>query len=1162
MTKSFPLTALQRAYLVGGRDSTGESLPTHLFFEMSCRHDAEHRLPEALKTLLERHETFRLYVADGDAGPVQLLSDSHAPSIGQHDMTDLSDNDREAFLVSRRERLERMSFDPDVLPRYHAEIVWWSASSARLLFACDGMLLDGRSVMLFARELENLLEHDSCLFDPRYSTALRRIEAADDAYARSARRREDLAYWEELVGEADGTDAPAFFDDARDDAGANDGRRLSPYQLERVIPESSWSSFETVARNRGCTPFALALTLYAHVLCRHTSCERFLLNLPQRLSDDEVPADVLGMNSGFLLFPVVDDGARPLVEQAYDNTAMIFDMQDHGRLNGPALVTALSRRRGHLLHAPWTFTEVRDDRPANVRLKLEHLFMDTSQTEIETILLIDGDHAAHVLMHARPNSVPHMLAERMLDMFCEGIVGFASGTLDAQTTSLPLCTRDRRLMEALDNTASPCSAPPMSDLLATSLERHAGRIAVAGSSMTLTYKELAAKCHHLVARIASSFPELERGGIEGRYERGTACSYVNGHHETIGILLPKGPRQLVAVVSCLIGSYPFMPIDPHLPAKAIAGCLDNAGIRHVIASVETSDLLPRSGSCRKLDIAPSMDYDGAIVTDETTDRLRSTYLPHLLCINTSGTTGMPKTISIGDWGMANYVLGCRRVFGVDENTHCIALTNIGHDMALFENVVPLVFGGSVTTLEEDERLEPKRWQQAIGNGDVNTWSTAPAFMQMFNELDEGLISRIAPQMRLCIFGGDFLRLPLCAGVRRHFPHARVFNVAGPAETTVMNIAHEVADADLQGAELPIGTPFPGAGYVVLDRFGRPCPVGVRGGMFISGIGVANGYLRGDELVQDRFPVIDGTTRYDSGDIGFVGEDGEMHICGRDDGQVEVHGKRVELAGVESALLELPGIRQAVVVEAQDAGRLAAFVTSDVDVDTRDVRARLEETLPRYMLPTVVIRTERLPLTPNMKVDRSALKEMLRDEASAERGEETTGDTRSFPHDETERGDVEEALLEIVGSLFGRHVSLDDNYYLLGGDSLLAMRIAAEIERRLGAEVAVYDLLGSTVLSSWVDLIVEKRRARAGHAKLDIERARHKIAEVVTRYLPAASPELGDDFLALGGTTEVARIVARELSVEFGVDVSAYRLVFRPHMNDWPDILAEASWSTS
>jgi acyl-coenzyme A synthetase/AMP-(fatty) acid ligase len=319
-------------------------------------------------------------------------------------------------------------------------------------------------------------------------------------------------------------------------------------------------------------------------------------------------------------------------------------------------------------------------------------------------------------------------------------------------------------------------------------------------------------------------------------------------------------------------------------------------------------------------------------------------------------------------------------------------------------------------------------------------------------------------------GGDALDPRVIARVLRSNPPKHLLNGYGPTETTTFAITHEIVDVEEGARGIPLGRPISNTRVYILDRAGRPVPVGVAGELYIGGAGVALGYLNRPELTAERFVAnpFAGGRMYRTGDLGRWLPGGTVEFLGRNDFQVKVRGYRIELGEIEARLLEHPGVREAAVLAREDVPgdtRLVAYVVGPESVEADALRAGLAERLPEYMVPAAYVRLDALPLTPNGKVDRKALPAPEGD-AYARRGYEAPV------------GETEQALAEIWAELLGvEQVGRRDHFFELGGHSLLATRLVLQIQRSLEVDVTLRDVFEKPVLSAQAQHLVYAQLAQ-------------------------------------------------------------------------------------
>lgn len=1190
--RSLPLTDLQRAYLMGGgaAAAVGERA-THAYMELVCSECNPKTAIEALKRELSDNDTFSLVVTWEDERPRQKFVDAPAPQVDCEDMRTASPEERETRMREKRRAMFNEQFDPERLPRYHVAATLVADDRVVLHMACDGMLLDGGSLLELQRRLDaRICEAQAARagkpqppLPPRFSdyvlqTTQREASVADGAEGSGfdfAPTEDDEAYWIETLR---GFDEEVEFQNPADvkdpspdpeDCIVNDETGC---QFSRDISPAAWSAFEKAAKAVGLTPFSLCLAFYGHAVSRYSGASNFCINIPGRPLSTALFGGVLGHLSSFLLAGYSESSApstETMVDRARRLATQLWMAKDHDSLSGPSLLGALSRARGHLVQAPIVLTSMLEAAPDTTHVEIGCMMITTSQTQLELAFHRAERQTVRMVASANPARIEPFMARGIVEMVAAGIEAFAAGS-SSDATQLPLCARDRALLKNVSHSAkAACRSAPLSRLLFDNLASLGEKPAIIDESGVVSYCDLANACRAVVKHLEALVDADARRTLPGSFDSARTRAEASRNHSTIGLLLRKGRNQAIAEAACIVGSHAFMPLNAELPPNMLAACLLNAGVRVLVCDDDTEGLANRVCTAEAqaegvtivslTDLlqpqAERADWSRAVVS-----RLDE-YMPHALCINTSGTTGKPKTVSINDWALGSCLAASRELYGLADPIRTIALTNFGHDMALFDIIGPLAYGGTVVVPSEKTAKEPRAWLELICTHAVNTWSSVPAFAQMFLQLETEELSA-ANSLGTFIFGGDFLAPGVCRRLKETYPSARIFNCGGPSETTLWNIAHEVVDADIRSGSIPYGTPFPGTRYTLLDACGRICPVGVPGNMHVTGTSVSNGYLRDNVLVDAGFSTVEGERAYPTGDWGVVGLDGELHILGRRDSQVKINGKRIELAGIENALSGCKNITSAVVVAAGSPAKLRAFAIAHGEVDPADLRAELAGLLPAYMIPGQIALVPTFPQTANAKIDRKALADADPAQMPASRvidlmtaGEDSAFDTARRLMD-THYAAVADKVLAIASEVLESPVALADNFYSLGGDSLRAMQVSARAERLLGIDLKVYDLLARAMLSSWVDLALEALEKQERSNQNDAAELEQAVCNAAKRYLEL--DDIGEtvhgDFLALEGDEEIAHAIARELSDAANVKLDAYDLMFTPRMEDWPQLI--------
>jgi amino acid adenylation domain-containing protein len=421
-------------------------------------------------------------------------------------------------------------------------------------------------------------------------------------------------------------------------------------------------------------------------------------------------------------------------------------------------------------------------------------------------------------------------------------------------------------------------------------------------------------------------------------------------------------------------------------------------------------------------------------------------------IYTSGSTGRPKGVLVQHGSLANLLAAARESFGVRPGDVMPALASFAFDIWLFEALLPLASGAAVRIVARERILDPRALAEEIA--DATLLHAVPALMRQVAQAE-----RDAPRLgrlRRAFVGGDLVPADLLAEMSEALPSAETSVLYGPTEGTILASTHTVPEDGMVEGH-PIGRPFGNVRLYVCDALGGPQPVGVPGELLIGGAGVARGYhgrpeLTAAQFVPDPFSAEPGARLYRTGDRVRRRADGSLEFVGRVDGQVKIRGFRIEPGEVEAALRRQEGVDDCVVVAREDRPgdrRLVAYLVGPADAEA--LRERLRRELPEYMVPAAFVALERLPLTPNGKLDRRALP------APEQKARDVSA---SLPRNELEER-VAAAWREVLGV---GEIGVDDNFFDLGGNSLLLARVFARL-REVRGDLRIVDLFRHTTVEA-------------------------------------------------------------------------------------------------
>ncbi|MDJ0016529.1 non-ribosomal peptide synthetase, partial [Rhodococcus erythropolis] len=600
-----------------------------------------------------------------------------------------------------------------------------------------------------------------------------------------------------------------------------------------------------------------------------------------------------------------------------------------------------------------------------------------------------------------------------------------------------------------------------------------------------------------------------------------------GPESLVAVLLPRSVDLVVSLLAVLKAGGAYLPIDPSYPAERIAFTLDAARPVCVLGGTELDLDIP------VFDVA-SMDvskYDGSSLTDH--DRvapLRDSNSAYV--IYTSGSTGRPKGVAVSHRNVVELFANSQSRFEFDDSDVWTLFHSYAFDFSVWELWGALSFGGTVVVVDFLTSRSPEQFRELVARERVTVLNQTPSAFYQFAEADRVAGQAATPlSLRYVIFGGEALDFAqLERWFERHDDRSpRLVNMYGITETTV-HVSFLEVDAvwAREATASVIGRGLGGLSVFVLDDRLRPAPVGVRGEMYIAGEQLSRGYVGQPGLTAGRFVAnpfahtSSGAVMYRTGDVGRWSVDGQLEYAGRSDFQVQLRGFRIELGEIEAALLRVQGVARAVVLVRSDAAlgdRLVGYVVpeSGVDLVVADVLSSVAQFLTGYMVPDSVMVLEELPLTVNGKLDRKLLPEPVFEKAVF-RAPVTA---------------VEEIVASVFGDVLGvERVGLDDDFFALGGNSLIATRVAARLGQALDAQVPVRVLFEASsveLLAARVESEVGSGARAALTARVRPERVPLSLAQqrmwFLNRFDPGSNVDNIPVAIRLSGLLDVAALDA-------------------------------------
>ena len=1104
-------------------------------------------LQESLRRIVVRHEVLRTTFAPADDGPPrQVVHPAEPVHLPVTDLSALPEPRRESQTRRIAAQAAREAFDLSQGPLYKVQLLRLSSDHHVLLLTVHHIVFDGWSTGVFLRELASGyaaacsgLDHGEKLSPPvELPIQYGDYAAWQREHFTEERLSPQIAYWKERLTNLPTLNLPT--DRARPDVPLHHGARFV-HQLRRELTEP----LKELGRRRRATSFMVLLAGFYALLHRYSGDEDIVVGSQIAARNHVETEGLIGLFTNTLVLRTDVSGDPTFAELLERVRQVSLGAFAHQDLSYEEIVRRLNPSR-ELCRTPLfqVAFQLRNFPNLSARaagVEMEAFEYDAAVAKLDlNLLMTERPHGFEAVFEYCTDLFDESTIRRMARHF-ETLLASAVADPDCRVSELPMLddAERRQVLVEFNNTAADYPRDRcVHELIEAQVRRTPGVVAVRCEGNRLSYDEFNRQANRLARA-------LRARGI--------------GPDVPVGLLCERSLDWAVGVLGILKAGGAVLPLDSKCPGERLKTILTDAKTPLVLTQPQLADRLAqhdpacevwaiRRNPFRLVGREPR-SLAGCMVNleDHASDDPPSTVSPHQLAyvIYTSGTTGTPKGVAITHRGLVNHNVAAIRLYGLRPDDCVLQFSATDFDIAVEEMLPAWMCGACVVFRTDRTPLDAEAFSRWCDQQRITVLDLPTAFWHAWtDELARGS-SGLPESLRVLIVGGEaasseVYKTWLGLGGGR----VRWFNTYGPTETTVIATAygplHDLVPADVP-AKLPIGRPIANVRVYILDPHRRPVPIGVPGELYIAGEGVARGYLNRPDLSAERFvvdPFVTATPNlaahscdaaaltparmYRTSDRCRWLADGSIEFLGRLDGQVKIRGFRIEPGEVEAVLARHPSVGQCAVKPCGqgDDRRLVAYFTTDGPVVPAhgELRRYLAQRLPEYMVPAAFVILERMPLTHNGKLDRRALPE-------PELAAPLTDGESAAPRSETERrlAELWQDLLRV------RAIGVRDDFFALGGHSLMAVRLAARMEQAFGVTVPLAALLSNPtieLLASYID----SRRVR------DDSGLRSHTDVLVPLQPKGAAPPL---FLVAGVGGHV--FVFRELAELLGDDQPLYGL---------------------
>jgi tyrocidine synthetase III len=1062
----YPLSSAQKRLYVLQQieaDNIAYNLPTEIQLVGELHRE---KIEEVFKRLIARHESFRTSFEQQNDEPVQVVHESvpFRLETGEPDQP-----------LQMREFVR--TFDLTAAPLLRVGLVRLAQQKHRLMVDMHHIITDGTSLEILTREIMAIYAGEEL---PPLKIQYRDYSQWQNSPAQKDALKKQAGYWQnQYQDEIPVIQLPADY--PRPAITDNRGRAMR-FQLT----PGETSALRRQAEATGSTLYMVLLTIYTVLLAKLTGQEDIVVGTPVagRTHDDLFP--IIGMFVNTLALR-----NTPLGHQAYDTyreevkerTLEAFENSDYPFEDlVESLDVTRDTGRNPLFDVMFSLQNVERNAIEIPGLTLVPVDYETKISKFDlTLHAVEKGDCLGLSFEYGTGLFKAETIERFIG-YLKKTVGEVTQNAQQTISEIDIVPEPEkhRMLEEFNRTDRQIPGPHLIHrLFEEQVQRTPHRIAAidqkqetttAGATITtpqtVTYRQLNRQANRQAHRLIKSgvLPD-----------------------QTVGIMVDRSIDMLIAILTVLKSGGAYVPLDPNYPADRIKYILEKSGTALLIVDHLQQERLAH------------LDYSGRIIditetpsnkdTEETyADPARILEEHHLAyVIYTSGSTGNPKGVMLEHRNVVNFIHSMAdRIEFAPEKT-ILAVTTISFDIFVLETLLPLAKGMRIVIANEDQTADPEQLENLILQDRIDMLQFTPSRLSLLladrtDRTNRKCFSRVTEIM----VGGEAFPQHVFRQLKQHYD-GKIYNMYGPTETTVWSAVKELTGQET----ITVGTPVANTQVYILDRNQRLQPLGVVGELCIGGHGVARGYLNNPELTAAQFPPSlqshqshQSHRLYKTGDQARWLLNGEIEFLGRIDHQVKIRGFRIELQEIEECLRAHPAIKEAAVTvtgaEKNDKA-LCAYIVSERPVEPPELREHLSRTLPDYMLPSYYKELERMPLTPNGKIDRNSLPKLDAAEPAV-----STGSTAP-PRNRREM-QLQQHMADIL-KINKEHIGIDANFFQLGGHSLKATTLLSAIQKTMAVKITLGQFFKIPTIEGLAGLITRSNRQHS-EAVEPVENRRH------------------------------------------------------------------------
>ncbi len=1030
----FPLTDLQRAYWLGEGDvfelSNGVA---HFYAELSIPSLDEARFTQAWNNVIQQHPQMRGFINNASEFCILPHVDKYQPRC--YDLCDLNHKQRQLHLENARKNIRQKGVPSHQWPLFDISIHHLPDNESIVHIVLDLVLADGSSVNLMFSQLAAWYQNMEQKF-PVAELSIRDYLLKIETHKTSEKYQKSQQYWFDRIDSMpDAPQLPVTDGDRKD---------MDLQSLHYIISGEKWQQLQTQSFSHNLTPSSVMLTLFCRILAQWSETSHFSINIlhRNRIFDCDPDNLLVGNLSTTNILEVLLEPGKSLVHSAQTIQEQLFNDLQHADFNGQQVLREINQRK-HKLAAgmPVVFNDtVSVSQRQQMKLgELKEFGVQTPHVYLDCMLIAAPNGGVAVKWAVQKNYLQPDVADTMFESFVhtiERVIHQQHDWLAPFSLPLPVSqVTQRQLINATTlhhkKLLPPNSATPMKtlcQLVENGVKCYPKRCALVSTEGSLTYQQLWKRACLLALQLLDSDKPLTK---------------------LVAVVMDKGWEQVVATVAIHLAGKAYLPIDAQYPEQRIHELLEQGGVSHV---------LTQHAVIHRIHWPASLDVMALTSLSEPVKQRISTHNRERLdkvapvaddvayVIFTSGSTGKPKGVVITHHSAVNTLLDVNQRIDLCKDDVVLGISSLSFDLSVFDIFSTLAAGAKLVVPQAQDVRDPAVLAEWVVNEKVTIWNSVPAFAQMLQEYvnyhDVEYRSAV-DHLRWVMMSGDWIPVQLPEKLTSLNPNVNVLSMGGATEAAIWSIAYLIETVDSHQNSIPYGCPMANQSFFIYNELMDPCPTWVAGELYISGIGLAQGYWEDEEKTSAAFIThpYTGERLYKTGDLGRYLPDGNIEFLGRNDHQVKVNGYRVELGEIENSLSEYDHVQDALVqlVDTHEGvSQLVAYIVFEKYFTEKDhekiiesLRDYIKQKLPAYMCPRHFMALDAVPYSRNGKVDRKALPQP-----------HITSILSEFTAPKT---DIEKRVAVVWQEILKQErIDINTSFFDLGGDSFLAVHLLAKI----------------------------------------------------------------------------------------------------------------------